>query len=87
MPAPLAGVLLSVLPRSLVVDAQRPSVTRARQDRVALDFRFGACVRSPVPGVAARKWLRVATAALEAKGLESVRRTLSHEGSRSSNGS
>ncbi len=55
-------------------------MTRARQDRVALDFRFGTCVRSPVPGIAARRWLRVATAALDARGLESVRRTLSQEG-------
>ncbi|MGQ0744933.1 MAG: hypothetical protein ACT4OS_11475 [Acidimicrobiales bacterium] len=80
VPAPLAGVLLSVLPRALVDDAQRPSVTRAQQDRVALDFRFGACVRSPVAGVTARRWLRVAIAALEAKGLESVRRALSPDG-------
>ena len=80
VPAPLAGVLLSVLPRSLVDDAARPSVTRARQDNVALDFRFGSCVRSPVEGVPARRWLRVAVAALEAKGLASVRCSLTAEG-------
>jgi len=80
VPAPLAGVLLSVLPRALIEEAQRPTVTRSRQDRVALDFRFGYAVRSPVDGVPARKWLRVAIAALETKGLASVREALSPEG-------
>lgn len=80
VPAPLAGALLSVLPRSLVDDAPRPSVARARRDRVALDFRSGFCVRSPVDGVPARRWLRVATAALEKEGLGSVRGALTREG-------
>jgi hypothetical protein len=81
IPAPVAGALLSILPRTLVEEAQRPTVTRARQDRVAaLDFRFGYAVRSPVEGVPARKWLRVALAALETKGLSSVRQALSVDG-------
>ena len=80
VPAPLAGVLLSVLPRALLEEAQRPKVTRSRQDRVALDFRFGYAVRSPVEGVPARRWLRVATAALETRGLCAVREALSPEG-------
>lgn len=80
MPAPLAGALLSVLPRAYVEEAERPKVTRSRQDSVALDFRFGYSVRSPVQGVPARKWLRVAVAALETKGLSAVREALSAEG-------
>ncbi len=82
IPAPLAGALLSVLPRALVEEAERPKVDRARRDRVALDFREGVTVRSPVEGVRARKWLRVAVAALETKGLSSVRQALSPEGFR-----
>lgn len=82
VPAPLAGALLSVLPRPLVQEAERPRVARARQDRVALDFRHGYSVRSPVEGVPARRWLRVATAALETKGLSSVREALSPDGFR-----
>lgn len=80
IPAPLAGALLSVLPRAFVDDAERPKVDRSRRDRVALDFREGVTVRSPVEGVRARKWLRVAVAALESKGLSSVRQALSPEG-------
>ena len=37
-------------------------------------------MRSPVDGVRARKWLRVAVAALESQGLSSVREALSPEG-------
>jgi hypothetical protein len=80
IPAPFAGALLSVLPRALVDDAAQPRVARSRQDRVALDFRHGVTVCSPVEGVSARKWLRVALAALEAKGLSSVRQALSPDG-------
>lgn len=82
VPAPLAGALLSVLPRALVQEAERPKVARSRQDRVALDFRHGVTVASPVDGVPARKWLRVAVAALETKGLSAVRTALSPEGFR-----
>ena len=79
IPAPLVGALLSVLPRSLVEDAERPKIARSRQDRLAPDFRQGVIVRSPVEGVPARRWLRVAVAAVETKGLASVRRALSPE--------
>lgn len=82
VPAPLAGALLSVLPPALVHEAERPRVARSRQDRVALDFRHGYSVRSPVEGVRARQWLRVALAALETKGLSSVREALSPDGFR-----
>lgn len=80
IPAPLVGALLSVLPRAIVEEAARPRVDRARRDRVALDFREGVTVRSPVEGVRARRWLRVAVAALESKGLTSVRQALSADG-------
>lgn len=80
IPAPLAGALLSVLPRALVEQAERPKVDRARRERVALDFREGVTVRSPVEGVRARRWLRVATAALESKGLSSVREAVFPDG-------
>jgi hypothetical protein len=80
IPAPLVGALLSVLPRAFVQEAERPKVARSRQDGVALDFRHGVTVRSPVDGVPARRWLRVATAAVETKGLSSVRLALSPEG-------
>lgn len=69
-----------MLPRALVDEAARPKVDRARRDRVALDFREGVTVQSPVEGVRARKWLRVAIPALESKGLSSVRQALSPDG-------
>ncbi len=80
VPAPLAGALLSVLPPALVEQAERPKVDRARRERVALDFREGVTVRSPVEGVRARRWVRVATAALDSKGLSSVRQAVSPDG-------
>lgn len=80
VPAPIAGALLSVLPRALVQEAERPKVTRSRQDTVALDFRHGVTIESPLAGVPARKWLRVAMAALECRGLSSVRAALSPDG-------
>lgn len=86
VPAPLAGVLLSVLPASVVENATRPTVTRSRQDRLALDFRYGYRIRSPIEGVRARQWLRVVTAALEEKGLASIQDTLSLEGFRALEG-
>src|SRR5687767_8027133 len=80
VPAPLAALVLSVLPEALVEEAQHPEVSRSRRNEVGFDFRFGRRIRSPLEGVRARRWLFVATAVLERQGLHAVRRTLNLEG-------
>lgn len=80
VPAPLAGVLLPVLPDSVVKQAERPTIDRAKRERFSLDFREGYCIRSPLDGVPARRWLRLAVAALECRGLSAVREALEADG-------
>jgi len=80
VPAPLAGLVLSVLPAALVEDAEHPDVGRSRRNDVGFDFRFGRRIRSPLEGVRARRWLLVATAVLEQHGLRAVQRTLTLDG-------
>lgn len=80
VPAPLAGALLSVLPSSLVEDSEPPTVTPAQRGRVTADFRLGVTIKSPIEGVRARKWVRVAVAALEQRGLSSVQEALTADG-------
>jgi hypothetical protein len=73
-------VLLPVLPAGVLKEAQRPTIDRARRDQFSLDFREGYCIRSPITGIPARRWLRLAVAALEGKGLSAVRDALDPEG-------
>lgn len=80
VPAPLAGLVLSVLPAALVEDAEHPDVGRSRRNDVGFDFRFGRRIRSPLEGVRAKRWLLVATAVLEQHGLRAVQRTLTLDG-------
>lgn len=80
VPAPLAGLLLSVLPDALVEESQHPEVGRSRRNEVGFDFRYGRRIRSPLNGVRARRWLLVATAVLEQSGLRAVERCLTLEG-------
>lgn len=80
VPAPLAGLVLSVLPTALVEDAEHPDVGRSCRNDVGFDFRFGRRTRSPLEGVRARRWLLVATALLEQHGLRAVQRTLTLDG-------
>jgi len=77
VPAPLAGLVLSVLPEALVEEAEHPEVSRSRRNDVGFDFRYGRRIRSPLDGVRARRWLLVATAVLEQQGLRAVQQTLS----------
>lgn len=79
VPAPLAAVVLSVLPEALVKEAERPEVSRSRRNEVGFNFRFGQRIRSPLEGVRARRWLLVASAVLERQGLRAARRTLTLE--------
>lgn len=80
VPAPLAALVLSVLPEVLVEEAEHPEIGRSRRNEVGFDFRFGRRIRSPLDGVRARRWLLVATAVLERNGLRAVERCLTLEG-------
>lgn len=76
VPAPLSGLLLSVLPPAIVDGAEHPNVSAARRRRVDISFREGVRIRSPLDGIRAKRWLIVARAALKHEGLDAVRRTL-----------
>lgn len=80
IPAPLAPLLLSVLPEDVVDEAEHPEVGWSRRNDVGFDFRFGRRIRSPLEGVPARRWLYVATAVLEEQGLRAVQRSLTIDG-------
>jgi len=80
VPAPMASLLLPMLPQSIVDGANPPTVSDSRRDHLAYDFSHGYRVRSPVEGVPARRWLRVATAVVEIKGLHAVGRILTPAG-------
>ena len=79
IPSGLAPVLASVLPPGVVED-RNPEVRRSRRHEVALDFRFGRPMHSPIDGVRARRWLHVATRAIETKGVQAVRQALTLDG-------
>jgi hypothetical protein len=79
IPFPLAPVLASVLPPGVVED-RNPEVRRSRRHEVALDFRLGRQMHSPIEGVRARRWLHVATRAIETKGIQAVRQALTLDG-------
>ena len=80
VPAPIAGLVLSVLPRALVDDAERPEVSRSRRNDVGFDFRFGRRIRSPLEDIRARRWLLVAMGVLEQQGMRAVQRCLTLDG-------
>lgn len=80
VPAPLSGLIVPLLPPALVDDAEHPEIGSSRRQSISLDFRLGRRIRSPIEGVRARRWLYVATAVLEQRGLQAVKRTLTPGG-------
>ncbi len=75
IPVSFVGVLAGILPDGLVDDTN-PEVRRSRRSEVGFDFRYGRRMRSPVEGVAARRWLHVAMRGLDLKGVQAVRQAL-----------
>jgi hypothetical protein len=79
IPAGFVPILASVLPPGVVED-RNPEVRRSRRHEVALDFCLGRQMHSPIEGVRARRWLHVATRAIEARGVQAVRQALTLDG-------